>query len=61
VFASFGLFAPANPTSVVALFLCGLAVAGGIVLIEELDRPLSGFIQIPPDPMRKAVIEVTRD
>jgi len=61
VFASFGLFAPANPTSVVALFLCGLAVAGGIVLIEELDRPLSGFIQIPPDPMRKAVMEVTRD
>src|SRR3977135_2624796 len=59
VFASFGLFAPVNPTSVVALFLCGLAVAGGIVLIEELDRPLSGFIQIPPDSMRKAVIEIS--
>src|SRR5436190_7024259 len=36
VFASFGLFAPPNPTTVVALFLCGLAVAGGIFLIEEM-------------------------
>ena len=60
VFASFGLFAPPNPTTVVALFLCALAVAGGIFLIEELDRPLSGFIQIPSDSMRKAVIEITQ-
>lgn len=60
VFASFGLFAPANPPAVVALFLCGLAVAGGIFLIEELDRPLSGFIQIPSDSMRKALVEITQ-
>ena len=41
VFASFGLFAPANSTTIVALLLCAVAVSGGIVLIEELDNPLS--------------------
>jgi uncharacterized membrane protein len=58
VFASFGLFAPANPTTVVVLFLCSLAVSGGIVLIEELDNPLSGLIQISSDSMRKALVEI---
>lgn len=60
VFASFGLFAPANPTAIIALFLCCIAVAGGIYLIEELDNPLSGFIRVPPDAMRKALIEINR-
>jgi uncharacterized membrane protein len=59
VFASFGLFAPANPTTIVVLFLCSLAVSGGIVLIEELDNPLSGLIQISSDSMRKALVEIT--
>jgi hypothetical protein len=59
VFASFGLFAPANPTTIVVLFLCSLAVSGGIVLIEELDNPQSGLIQISSDSMRKALVEIT--
>jgi uncharacterized membrane protein len=59
VFASFGLFAPANPTTIVVLFLCSLAVSGGIVLIEELDNPQSGLIQISADSMRKALVEIT--
>src|SRR6266513_2404219 len=59
VFASFGLFAPANPTVIVALFLCSVAISGGIYLIEELDNPLSGFIQVPSDSMRKALVEIT--
>jgi len=59
VFASFGLFAPANATTIIAMFLCSLAVSGGIFLIEELDNPLSGFIHIPSDSMRKALTEIT--
>ena len=58
VFASFGLFAPANTTTIVALFLCSLAVAGGIFMIEELDRPRSGFVQLPPDAMQRALFEI---
>src|SRR5215467_9244749 len=59
VFASFGLFAPANRTALVTLFLCAVAVSGGIILIEELDNPLSGLIRVPSDSMRKALIEIT--
>src|SRR3954468_3674692 len=60
VFASFGLFAPANPTAILALMLCCVAAAGGIVLIEDLDNPTSGLITIPSEPMRKALVEVTQ-
>lgn len=60
VFASFGLFAPANQTAMIALLLCSLAVCGGIALIEELDNPLSGIIRIPSEPMRKALVEIER-
>src|SRR5215813_12396684 len=60
VFASFGLFAPGNPTALVALLLCSLAVSGGIVLIEELDKPLSGFIHISAESMRKALAEIAQ-
>jgi ABC-type amino acid transport system permease subunit len=60
VFASFGLFAPANATTIVALLLCSIAVAGGIALIEDLDDPSSGFIRFPVDSMRKALVEITR-
>lgn len=59
VFASFGLFAPANATTIVALFLCSVAVSGGIYLIEELDNPLSGLIRVPFDSMRRALVEIT--
>ena len=61
VFASFGLFAPANPTAIVALFLCAVAVSGGIYLIEDLDNPRSGFVQISSDSMRKALVEIAQE
>ena len=60
VFASFGLFTPANPTAMVALFLCSVAVAGGIALIEDLSDPRAGLIRFPAESMRKALSEVTR-
>src|SRR5262249_15775025 len=58
VFASFGLFAPPNPTAIVILLLCSVAVSGGIYFIEELDNPASGLIRISPDVMRNAVNEI---
>ena len=58
--ALLGLFAPANRTALVTLFLCSVAVSGGIILIEELDNPLSGLIHVPPDAMRKALVEIAR-
>jgi ABC-type amino acid transport system permease subunit len=60
VFASFGLFTPANPTAIVALLLCSLAVAGGIALIEDLSDPYSGFIRLPSEAMHRALVEIAR-
>jgi hypothetical protein len=58
VFASFGLFAPTNAATIAALLLCSVAVAGGIYMIEELDKPLSGFVRLPSDSMKRALLEI---
>jgi hypothetical protein len=60
VFASFGLFSPRNPTAIVALLLCSLAVAGGMALIQDLSDPRSGLIRFPAEPMHKALIEIAQ-
>ena len=55
IFASFGLFAPANATVVGTLFVCALSVSGAIVLILELDQPLQGLVQLSSGPLRSAL------
>lgn len=55
LFASFGLFAPRNATTVVALLLSAMSVAGAIFLIVELDRPFSGVIEISNAPLHSAL------
>jgi len=55
VFASFGLFAPPNPTVIVTLFLCALSVSGAIFLILEMYTPYQGLIQISSAPLRDAL------
>jgi hypothetical protein len=60
VFASFGLFAPTNSVTITSLLLCAVAVSGGIMVIEELDNPMSGLIRMPFEPMQKALVEIAR-
>lgn len=60
VFASFGLFAPRNATVVAVLLLSSLAISGGIVMILEFGSPFYGVIQVSPDPLRKALLEMGR-
>lgn len=55
IFLSFGLFAPNNAVTVVSLLVAAVSVAGSIFLIFELDRPFSGFIQIPPEILHHAL------
>ena len=55
LFASFSLFAPPNPTVVVTLLICALAVSSAVFLILELDRPFAGVIQISSAPVRGAL------
>ena len=55
IFVSVGLFAPPNPTVVIALMLAVFSVSGAIFLILELDQPFDGVIQISSAPMRNAL------
>ena len=55
LYVSFGLFAPRNATAMTALFICALSIAGSIFLIQELNRPVEGFIKISSAPLHKAL------
>lgn len=60
IFASFGLFAPANAISIVALTLCSASIGGALFLIMEMSGPFDGFIAISPKPMQDALISIER-
>ncbi len=51
IFGSFGLFAPCNGTIVVVLLMCALSTGATILLVEELNRPLDGFICVSLEPL----------
>jgi uncharacterized membrane protein YjjP (DUF1212 family) len=55
IFTSFGMFAPYNATVIATLFVCALSVSGAIFLIQELDSPFAGLMQISDIPLRNAV------
>jgi len=52
---TYGLFAPRNGTVIAILLVCALSVAGAIFLIEEMDRPLDGFVKVSGAPLRDAL------
>lgn len=54
-FVGFGVFSPPNPTVVVALALCSLAVSGAIFVMLEMYTPFEGLVQIPSAPLREAL------
>ena len=55
MFAGFGLVTKNNLTVVIALSLCALSVAGAVLMIEELNRPLEGLMKVPSEPLRYAL------
>jgi hypothetical protein len=55
IFASFGLFAPANAVVVVAMFLCSVSISGALFLIVEMGGPFDGVIQLQPTPLLDAL------
>jgi hypothetical protein len=60
ILASFGLFAPANSSVIVALFASALSVAAAIYLIVAMDQPYSGLIQISSAPIRTVLDQLGR-
>ncbi len=55
IFAAFGLFAPRNATVIVVLFLCALSASGAVLLILEMNSPLTGLLRMSSAPMREAL------
>ncbi len=55
IFASFSMSAKANPTLVVVLFICAFSAASAVYLILELGQPFDGLMQIPSEPLRRAL------
>lgn len=58
IFASFGLFAPRNPTVIVSLLVGALSVSGAVFMIEEMNSPFTGWIAVSPDAMNQALLHL---
>ena len=51
----FGMLAPRNATVITVLLISALSVSGAILIILEMNNPLSGMIKVSSAPLRKAV------
>jgi hypothetical protein len=60
LFASFGLFAPRNPTVFLTLVVSALSVSGAILLILEMYAPYAGLIRLSDTPLRAALAHLGR-
>jgi hypothetical protein len=60
LFVTFGVFSPRNATVVAILLICATSLAGALFLIEELDRPFHGLIQVSSKPLRDALGQLGR-
>ena len=60
IFLGFGVLAPPNATTTLALMLSALAVSGAIFLIMELDEPFGGLIGISSEPMLNALHQLAQ-
>jgi hypothetical protein len=61
IFLGFGLLAPANSTSALALIAGAFSVACAVYIILELDSPFAGIVRIPSEPMLKVLAHLSKD
>jgi hypothetical protein len=55
LFTGLGLLAPGNATTYFCLSVCAVSMAGAVLLILEMNRPLEGIIRVSPAPLQKAL------
>ena len=60
LFVTFGLLTPRNATVMAVLLVCALAVAGGVLLVLEMNRPLEGLMKASSAPLEHARDHVGR-
>ena len=58
IFASIGLFAPRNPTVLVAFALGALTVSSAVLIIVEMYSPFKGILRISPAPVLDALSQM---
>jgi Protein of unknown function (DUF4239) len=61
IFLGFGLLAPANATSTLALIAGAFSVACAVYIILELDSPFAGVVRIPSEPMLKVLAHLSKE
>ena len=61
IFLGFGLLAPANATSPLALIPGAFSVACAVFIILELDYPFAGIVRVPSDPMIKTLAHLIEE
>src|SRR5205823_4721013 len=60
IFLSFSLIAPHNGTATFALVVSAVAAATAIFLVLELDRPFSGLLRIPNEPVLNVLSQLEK-
>ncbi len=60
LFVSFGLFGRASTLTIGALLVCALSISGAVFLVLELDKAFTGIMAISSEPLRNALVPLTR-
>lgn len=55
IFGIFSMSAPPNPTLFVVIAICIVSSSAALYLIMELGMPFDGLMQLPSEPLRKAL------
>ena len=58
IFVGLGVHTPNNTIVLTTLLASALSVSGAVFLIEELDHPLDGLIQVSSAPLRDALTQL---
>ncbi len=61
IFLGFGLLAPANATSTLALIAGAFSVACAVYIILELDSSFAGVVRVPSEPMLRVLANLSKE
>ncbi len=58
IFTVFGLTSPRNGVIHVVIVLSAVSLSSSLYLILDLDTPFGGFMSVPSQPMRDALLHM---
>ena len=58
IFGAFGLLAPRNNLSTIAVIFCAVSLSSAVLVILDLSHPYSGFFSISSEDMRGALADI---